>query len=109
MPETYQPFAVTLEMPSSEHRLLKKYMLGVALNLMRERGCVAIINKAIYGLKGSAHTFWLFLANYIQQLGIKAVYYDRNVWMWMQEDKLGNDKCTHIDDYKVVAKNPKVW
>ena len=72
--------------------------------------CIALIVKALYGLTTSAERFRTLLADFIRSLGFKPSRYDRDVWMRLREEGDGFDYiCTHVDDFKVVAKQPEMW
>ena len=69
-----------------------------------------IIRKALYGLTRYANRFHNLLADHLRCLGFKATRYDRDVWICPREDKLGyNYICTHVDDFKIVARDPSHW
>ena len=43
-------------------------------------------------------------------MGFCSARYNRDVWMWMREDRTGYDYiCTHVDDFKIVARDPDCW
>jgi hypothetical protein len=71
---------------------------------------VAIIKKALYGLTTSAAQWRNLFADFLRKLGFKPTRYDRDVWLRMREDDEGYDYvCTHVDDFKIVAKAPNRW
>ena len=71
---------------------------------------VVSFKKAIYSPKGCTCAFRIFLADYIKYLDFNAVCYDRDMWMCIREDRTGHDYIyTHIDEFKVMVKNPKRW
>ena len=73
-------------------------------------GAVVIIWKALYGLKSSSRAFRLFFAEFLRSCGFKPTRYDRDVWMRVRDSNDGYDYiCTHVDDFKIVAKTPKHW
>ena len=73
-------------------------------------GSIAIIVKALYGLTTSAERFHTLLADFLRSLGFRPSRFDRDVWMRLREENNGFDYiCTHVDDFKVVAKNPMRW
>jgi len=46
----------------------------------------------------------------MRTIGFHASRYDRDVWMRLREEQDGYDYlCTHVDDFKVVAKDPQRW
>lgn len=69
-----------------------------------------IIKKALYGLRSSSRAFRAFFADYLRSLGFFPTRYDRDVWMQLRADQSGYDYiCTHVDDFKIVAKDPQAW
>ena len=74
------------------------------------QGAIAIISRALYGLTTSAERFRTMLADFLRTIGFKSSRFDRDVWMRMRDTKDGYDYiCTHVDDFKVVAKDPNLW
>jgi hypothetical protein len=66
--------------------------------------------KAIYGLRSSSCSFRATFANFLWQKGFFPMQYDRDVWMQLREMKDGYKYiCTHVDDFKIVAKEPEQW
>ena len=50
------------------------------------------------------------LADFLRILGFITSCYDRDVWMRLRDIQTGYDCiCTHVDDFKVVAKNSSYW
>ena len=73
-------------------------------------GKIAFIVRALYGLTTSAERFHTLLADFLRTLGFIPTRFDRDVWMRLREDESGYDYiCTHVDDFKVVAKEPMIW
>ena len=73
-------------------------------------GCIMIFKKALYGLRSSSRAFRAPFADFLRSLGFFAARYDRDVWMREREAKDGYDYiCTHVDDFKIVAKDPERW
>ena len=73
-------------------------------------GSIAIIVRALYGLTTSAERFRTMLADFLRTLGFTPSRFDRDVWMRLRNDSTGYDYiCTHVDDFKIVAKNPTSW
>ena len=71
---------------------------------------IMVLTKALYGLLSSSHAFCRHFADFLHSMGFRSVCYDRDIWMWTQEDKTGYDYiCTHVDDFKIVACNPNHW
>ena len=73
-------------------------------------GKIAFIVRALYGLTTSAERFHTLLADFLRTLGFIPTRFDRDVWMRLRDDESGYDYiCTHVDDFKVVAKQPMIW
>ena len=73
-------------------------------------GSIAVIVRALYGLTTSAERFRTLFADYLRDMGFVPTRYDRDVWMRLREDGTGYCYvCTHVDDFKVVSKNPGKW
>ena len=69
-----------------------------------------MIERALYGLTISADRFRSMLADFIHTLDFVPFCYDRDFWRKLRDDKSGYDYiCTHVDDFKIVAKDPKIW
>ncbi|KAI2489419.1 Reverse transcriptase (RNA-dependent DNA polymerase) [Fragilaria crotonensis] len=69
-----------------------------------------IFKKALYGLRSSSRAFRAHFADFLRSLGFSATRYDRDVWMREREAKDGYDYiCTHVDDFKIVARDPERW
>ena len=66
--------------------------------------------RDIYGLTTSTKRFRTMLADFLRTLGFLPSRFDRDVWMRLRDTKDGYDFiCTHVDDFKVVAKDPDIW
>jgi hypothetical protein len=73
-------------------------------------GSIAIVVRALYGLTTSAERFHTLLADFLRSMGFQPSRFDRDVWMRLRDDNNGFDYiCTHVDDSKVVGKDPMVW
>ena len=73
-------------------------------------GSIAIIVKSLYGLTTSAEHFHTLLCDFLRSLGFKQSRFDRDVWMLLHGQNNGYDYiCTHVDDLKVIVKNPMYW
>ena len=73
-------------------------------------GSVMIFKKALYGLRSSSRAFRAHFADFLRSLGFFATRYDRDVWMRAREEGDGYDYiCTHVDDFKIVARDPDRW
>ena len=71
---------------------------------------IAIIKRALYGLTTSAERFHTLLADFLRTLGFKPCRFDRDVWIRLRDTNDGYDYiCTHVDDFKIVAKDPNFW
>jgi len=71
---------------------------------------ILVIEKALYGLRGSSRAFRAHFADFLKGLGFSATRYDRDVWIRLREDDEGYDYiCTHVDDFKIVARDPERW
>ena len=77
----------------------------------REReGSIIVFRKALYGLRSSSRAFRAHFADFLKSMGFVATRYDRDVWMRARETCDGYDYlCTHVDDFKIVAKEPERW
>ncbi len=73
-------------------------------------GKIALIVRALYGLTTSAERFHKLFADFLRSVGFTPTRFDRDVWMRMRDDQSGYDYiCTHVDDFKVIGKNPMMW
>jgi Reverse transcriptase (RNA-dependent DNA polymerase) len=73
-------------------------------------GSVLVFKKALYGLRSSSRAFRAHFADFLRSLGFSATRYDRDVWMRRRETEDGYDYiCTHVDDFKIVARDPERW
>jgi hypothetical protein len=71
---------------------------------------VLILVKALYGLRSSSRAFRRHFADFLRSLGFRPTRYDRDVWMRLREEHDGYDYiCTHVDDFKIVARVPNRW
>ena len=71
---------------------------------------ILILSRALYGLRSSSRAFRLHFSDFLRSQGFFPCRFDRDVWMRMREDNEGYDYiCTHVDDFKVCAKDPKRW
>jgi len=74
-------------------------------------GMLAVVERALYGMKGSSEAFHEHLAKtlrYHPDLGFKPTCFDRDVWIKDRGD--GYDYiCTHVDDFKIIAKEPQKY
>lgn len=73
-------------------------------------GSILILKKALYGLRTSSKAFRGCFADFLRTLGFFPTRYDRDVWMRLREENDGYDYiCTHVDDFKVVARDCERW
>jgi len=73
-------------------------------------GSIALIVRALYGLTTSAERFHTLLADFLRSMKFTPSRFDRDVWMRLRDTNDGFDYiCTHVDDFKVVAKDPMMW
>ena len=73
-------------------------------------GAIAILVRALYGLTTSANRYRTLFADFLRGMGFAPTRYDRDVWMRLRDTKDGYDYiCTHVDDFKIVAKDPSIW
>ncbi len=71
---------------------------------------VLVFKKALYGLRSSSRAFRGHFADFLRGMGFSACRYDRDVWLREREERDGYDYvCTHVDDFKIVARNPDRW
>ena len=73
-------------------------------------GAILVFKKALYGLRSSSRAFRAHFADFLRGMGFTATRYDRDVWMRKRETCDGYDYiCTHVDDFKIVAREPSRW
>lgn len=73
-------------------------------------GSIAIIVRALYGITTSAERFRTKFGDFIRSMGFEFSRFDRDVWMRLRDARDGYDYiCTHVDDFKVVARDPGLW
>jgi hypothetical protein len=69
-------------------------------------GRIAILKKALYGLKSSGNCWHVHFAKTLYSLGFEPTRYDSDVWIKLRQDKTGYDYiCTYVDDFLIVAKD----
>ena len=79
------------------------------------QGSKAVIIRALYGLTTSAERYRTLFADFLRGLGFNPTRFDRDVWMRKREAPDGSSYsgydyiCTHVDDFKIVAKDPERW
>ena len=73
-------------------------------------GSIMVFKKALYGLRSSSRAFRGHFADFLRSMGFFACRYDRDVWMREREEEDGYDYFwTHVDDFKIVARDPERW
>ena len=73
-------------------------------------GSIVVIKKALYGLASSANMWRNLFADFLRGLGFAPSRCDRDVWLRLRDDDTGYDYiCTHVDDFKILAKDPRHW
>jgi Reverse transcriptase (RNA-dependent DNA polymerase). len=88
----------------------EKYYTHLGAEFGERAGMIAIIVCALYDLTTSAERYRTLFADFLHGLGFVPTCYDRDVWMRLRESGDGYDYiCTHVDDFKIVAKDPKHW
>ena len=89
---------------------LEKVYSRAGLEFGDRHDSIMVLMKALYGLQSSSRAFCGHFADFLHSMGFHSARYDRDVWMWMREDKTGYDYiCTHVDGFKIVARNPNRW
>jgi hypothetical protein len=69
-------------------------------------GRIAILKKALYGLKSSGNRWHAHFAQTLYSLGFEPTRYDSDVCIKERHDKSGYDYiCTYVDDFLIVAKD----
>ena len=72
------------------------------------KGCIVEIQRALYGLAGSARAFADFLADSLLRIGFIPSRADPD--LWIKQTSYGYDYiATHVDDLIVVSKNPQEY
>ena len=73
-------------------------------------GLYMYVRKALYGLRSASRAFRLFFAEFLRKMGFRSTLYDKDVWMRLRDDGSGYEYiCTHVDDFKIYAKDPARW
>ncbi len=71
-------------------------------------GRLAILQKALYGLKSSGNRWHAHFAKTLYNLGFEPTRYDNDVWIQLRPDESGYDYvCTYVDDFLIVAKDAR--
>ena len=77
---------------------------------MIDKVLLHFIIRALYGLTTSAERFHTLFADFLCSIGFIPTHFDRDVWMHLRDDSSGYDYiCTHVDDFKIVAKDADKW
>lgn len=67
-------------------------------------GWIAILKKALYGLKSSGNRWHAHFAKTLYNMGFEPTRYDNNVWIRSRMDESGYDYiCTYVDDFLIVV------
>ena len=74
-----------------------------------KKGCKVELQRALYGLPGSARAFADFLADTLTRLGFTPSRADPDLWIKRNEDGIYNFIATHVDDLIIVSKNPEEY
>ena len=73
-----------------------------------KKGCRVEVQRALYGLAGSARAFADFLADTLIRIGFQPSRADPD--LWIKENEEGYDYiATHVDDVIVASKNPQQY
>jgi hypothetical protein len=71
---------------------------------------ILVFKKALYGLRSSSRAFRGHPAGFLRGMGFFACRYNRDVWLREREERDGYDYvCTHVDNFKIVARDPTRW
>jgi hypothetical protein len=69
-------------------------------------GRIAILQRALDGLKSSGNRWHVHFAKTLYYLGFEPTTYDNDVWIKLRPDGMGYDYiCTYVDDFLIVAKD----
>ncbi len=69
-------------------------------------GRIAILKKALYGLKSSGNRWHAHFAKTLYNMGFEPTRYDNDVWIKPRSDESGYDYiCTYVDDFLIIAKD----
>jgi hypothetical protein len=81
---------------------------GPKFRCLGKEGCILIVHHSLYGLKTSAEQWHALFMDTLRSLGFQPTRFDQDVWFHDCSD--GYDYiCTHIDEFKIVAKDPSSW
>ena len=71
---------------------------------------ITISVRTLYRLTTSAERFCMMLADFLRTLNFISSCFDRDVWTRIRDDDTGyNYIRTHVDDFKVITKDPFMW
>ena len=71
-----------------------------------KEGMIAVIHKAIYGLKSSANAFYHLLGTKLDMIDFKPSRIDGAFWYRLRKDGSGYDYiASHVDDLMIAAEN----
>ena len=74
-----------------------------------KEGCIVIIVKALYGLVTSAERWHAHFSDTLRSMGFRPTRYDRDVWIKARGEEGYDYICTHVDDFKIIAKDCKQY
>ena len=70
---------------------------------------IATILRALYGLTTSVEHFRIMHADFLCTLDFVTSRFEKDLWMQLHNSKdVYYYICTHMDDFKVVAKDPDI-
>ena len=70
---------------------------------------VVILERALYGLATSCERWHSHFSDTLRSFGFVPTRYDRDVWIRMADDGSHYEYiCTHVDDFMIVTKAPKL-
>ena len=72
------------------------------------RGAVAVVKRALYGLKTASRSFHEFLGDTLRSLGFRSSRADQDLWYRESKDYEGYDYiASHVDDLLIASKRPQ--
>jgi hypothetical protein len=77
----------------------------------REReGCIILFRKALYGLRLSSRVFRAHFADFLKSNGVRCnAIRQRCLDARARNLRRYDYLCTHVNDFKIVAKEPERW
>ena len=71
---------------------------------------IFIVKPALYSLKTFAESFRTMLVEFVHPLDFYGPVFGRDLWIRLCDKIKGWDYiCIHVDDFKIVAKDPTIW